>query len=118
MPQRKFRMFLASKNTQTTAYHRFHATRQTNPNFQMNGGCCGNRNPLKGWRKEKNVLLELLLAYAEGGGGVDTRRRRRTVFGQFDQTTNVSTFGTLLKAGDTYGIFEMSDCNSAFSALG
>lgn len=54
MPQRKFRMFLASKNTQTTAYHRFHATRQNpkNANFQMNGGCCGNRNPLKGWRKE------------------------------------------------------------------
>jgi hypothetical protein len=47
-------MFLASKNTQTTAYHRFHATRQNpkNANFQMNAGCCGNRNPLKGWRKE------------------------------------------------------------------
>ena len=57
MPQKKFRMFLSSKNTQTTAYHRFHAERQTNPNFQMNAGCCGNRNPLKGWRKEKTCCL-------------------------------------------------------------
>ena len=50
-------MFLSSKNTQTTAYHRFHAERQTNQNFQMNAGCCGNRNPLKGWRKEQTCCL-------------------------------------------------------------
>ena len=55
MPQKKFRMFLSSKNTQTTAYPRFHAIRQdpSMKDFQMNAGCCGNRNPLIGWRKEQ-----------------------------------------------------------------
>ena len=54
MPRKNIPMYLSSKNTQTTAFHRFHAIRQ-NPkfkNFQMNTGCCGNRNPLIGWRKE------------------------------------------------------------------
>ena len=54
MPRKNIPMYLSSRNTQTTAYHRFHAIRQ-NPkheNFQMNTGCCGNRNPLIGWRKE------------------------------------------------------------------
>ena len=59
MPQKKFRMFLSSKNTQTTAYHRFHAIRQdqSRQDFQMNAGCCGNRNPLIGWRKEQTCCL-------------------------------------------------------------
>ena len=52
MPQKKFRMLVSSKNTQTTANHRFNAERKKNPKFQMNAGCCGNRNPLIGWRKE------------------------------------------------------------------
>jgi len=52
MPQRKFRMLVSSKNTQTTANQRFNAERKKNTNFQMNAGCCGNRNPLIGWRKE------------------------------------------------------------------
>ena len=111
-------MFLSSKNTQTTAYHRFHAERQTNPNFQMNAGCCGNRNPLKGWRKEKTCCLRCDCTRTQRVEGPWTPGVGAAIAGhvfvQYDETTLVYTFGTLLEAGLGYGIFEMSDCNSAF----
>jgi hypothetical protein len=121
MPQKKFRMFLSSKNTQTTAYHRFHAERQTNPNFQMNAGCCGNRNPLKGWRKEQTCCLNCCTRTQRVDGrwsqlaGVGTPGQ---VFTQ-DQNGTIVT-GTLIEwlqgGGDDYGFFQMADCHSAFSA--
>ena len=45
MPQRKFRMLVSSKNTQTTANYRF---RNKTLGFPKND----KRNPLIGWRKE------------------------------------------------------------------
>ena len=113
MPQKKFRMFLSSKNTQTTAYHRFHAERQTNKNFQMNAGCCGNRNPLKGWRKEKTCCLNCCTRTQRVEG--DWRGNTTPVIGDvFTQTTGTVVSATLLEFGSAYGIFELSDCNSMF----
>ena len=113
MPQRKFRMFLSSKNTQTTAYHRFHATRQTDPNFVMNAGCCGNRNPLIGWRKEQTCCLNCCIrtqrVEGEWSGG---QPEDATGFVFTQDTTNVQ--GTLIEVGPDYGIFQMADCESVF----
>ena len=124
MPQKKFRMFLSSKNTQTTAYHRFHAIRQdqSRQDFQMNAGCCGNRNPLKGWRKEKTCCLKCCTRTQRVEGTWETAAgvpappgTAGHVFNQWNSDTNVNTYGTLLEAAHGYGIFEMSDCNSAFA---
>ena len=119
MPQKKFRMFLSSKNTQTTAYHRFHAERQTNPNFQMNAGCCGNRNPLKGWRKEQTCCLNCCTRTQKVGGRWlnpdDAAAQVGSVFTQNQNGTSVT--GTLIEAVvgfPAHGIFQMADCHSVF----
>jgi len=112
-------MFLSSKNTQTTAYHRFHAERQTNPNFQMNAGCCGNRNPLKGWRKEQTCCLNCCTRTQKVGGRWlnpdDAAAQVGSVFTQNQNGTSVT--GTLIEAVvgfPAHGIFQMADCHSVF----
>lgn len=119
MPQKKFRMFLSSKNTQTTAYHRFHAERQTNKNFQMNAGCCGNRNPLKGWRKEKTCCLKCDCTRTQRVEGIWSSAGPETLEEPlFSQTiAGVTIFGTLLSLDTSdpqYGVFQMMDCSSTF----
>ena len=119
MPQKKFRMFLSSKNTQTTAYHRFHAERQTNPNFQMNAGCCGNRNPLKGWRKEQTCCLNCCTRTQRVVGRWTADDAAADAVGSvFTQNQNgTSVTGTLIEAVvgfPAHGIFQMADCHSVF----
>ena len=86
----------------------------------MNAGCCGNRNPLKGWRKEKTCCLRCdctRTQRVEGTWGTSPEIVAEAVGSVFTQG---EVTGTLIAAvsslvfGEGHGIFQMADCQSVF----
>jgi len=79
----------------------------------MNAGCCGNRNPLIGWRKEQTCCLNCCTRpQTVEGLWLGDNPVIGTVFTQPGNPTNPS--GILLEVGDDYSIFQMADCQSVF----